>query len=181
MITCLECLSIIARYHYVNHTAESIGRDWHGGNEPDLASLGKLATQVGLHTKVASCKWAQLQTIGEGFPVIAPLKNRGYVVICGMRLNPKGELQVVIKDPRTQDQNNLLTLSQAQFKKQWSGKIVFIKPVTQSLEVKEPFGFKWLVSQAFVQRKCGCASVRDLINDALSRFCGAHIYNGGVR
>ena len=152
MITGLECLSIVARYHYVNHTAESIGRDWHGDSEPSLKAIGQLASQIGLHTKAASCNWKQLQTIAEGFPVLATLKNGCYVVICGIRVNPKGEVQVLIKDPRAKDQKNLLPLSRSQFVKQWSGKIVFIKPVTQTLEVKEAFGFKWLISQAFVQR-----------------------------
>ena len=156
MNTGLESLLMVARYHHIQPSKEALNDTWQNSSTDcadPIQHLQNIARSIGLNSGLIDVTWEKLLKLGGAFPVMVVLNNSKFVVACGVKLNEQGQALLLVQDPLSNKENELLQLPQTTFCKEWGGKVILLKPINQELEVKKPFGFSWLIEQACGQKK----------------------------
>ncbi len=151
--TGLHCLSAVARHHGVDVAAEHLAHTYAVGEDAvDEKLILRMARDAKLRARAASLKWSGLVGLGEAFPVLAHLENGNWVVLAGA--DDAGEESCVrVLDPLAHRAEPLI-VSEADFCRRWTGRVLFIKPERRSLtDENQPFGFQWFLPELLRQRR----------------------------
>ena len=153
--TSLICLSLVARHHGIDVSAERLIHDYSlEHQEASLRRFLRIAKDTGLKTRHTHFTWKQLEKLGEAFPVIARLNNGNYVIIVGTRQQDDDGTtvtQAAVYDPLA-DKQGFIYLDQKDFEKAWKGEVILSKRTFSLLDTKQPFSLKWFVPEMFKQR-----------------------------
>ncbi|MDA9556870.1 peptidase domain-containing ABC transporter [Vibrio sp.] len=151
MNTALEAYILIARYHRVYHSAQTLERDYGALNDycsPE--QLTHLIDNTGLQAKHEQYRWNNFKRLGASFPVLIQVEKGNYVVAAGVKSNEQGGLEVLIQDPQAENLE-LITIPEKTFRSHWNGEVIFVRPFGESMDVEQPFGFRWLFKEALKQ------------------------------
>ncbi|WP_345198116.1 peptidase domain-containing ABC transporter [Kistimonas scapharcae] len=148
----LECLAIVARYHHLRHSPESLRMMVEGASRLDAAALAGIAECVGLTARCESLSMTDLLKQGASFPVIAMLNNGNTVVVSGVRQKAQGELVLLVLDPLADQKVHLMEISEAAFASVWTGEVVKLQPKLQISADHKAFGVRWLFEQIAAPR-----------------------------
>ncbi len=161
MSTTLQCFVLCARQHGVDLAMERLSHDYAIGEEkPDDALLFRMARDHGLKAKASHLSWRDLQKLGQGFPVIARLKNGNSVILAGVgNIDPEtgqtteagGQEVAHVLDPLA-DRPEVMTLERERFEAAWDGSVLLLKRHHLGEDENRPFSFAWFVPEIKKQR-----------------------------
>ena len=125
--TAIQCLAAIAQHHGLPINPEQLIDDSYAlsAQEPELALLLRMASEIGLKATVSTLSWGELLAQQGDFPILARLANGNAVVIVGVRT--EGDGQVALLDP-LENRTKVFLLDRESFCKRWRGDVVFLKP-----------------------------------------------------
>lgn len=153
--TSLICLSLVARHHGIDVSAERLSHDYSlDHEEPTLRRFLRIIKDTGLRTRHTHLTWRQLEKLGDAFPLITRLKNGNFVIIVGVHQHEEdGETfrQVAVFDPLA-DQQGFIYLKREELEKSWKGEVILAKRSFKLLDTKQPFSLKWFLPEMFRQR-----------------------------
>ena len=154
--TALRCLSLVARHHGVDISADRLAHDYSlEQQEPSLNRLLRIAKDIGFKTKFTRLTWKHLKKVNEAFPLIVRLQNGNYVIIVGLRekSNEQGTVgeQVAIFDPLA-DRPDFIFLDQKEFESRWKGDAIFLKRKFSMFDAEQPFSLRWFIPEVLRQR-----------------------------
>ena len=147
--TSLQCISLVARHHGVDVSADRLIHDYSlEDQEPSLNRVMRIAKDIGFKTRHVRLTWKHLAKINDAFPLIIRLENGNYVIAVGFRQHEieDGSTvdQVAIFDPLA-DRPDFLFLTQSEFENGWKGEAIFLKRKYSILDSNQPFSLKWFI------------------------------------
>jgi subfamily B ATP-binding cassette protein HlyB/CyaB len=161
--TTIQCLAAVAQHHRLPINPERLIEDYAlVGEEPSVASVLRIATDIGLKARVDQLSWDSLLAQGGVFPVIARMEDGNCVIVMAATPNEGG--QVAILNPLADNPTAVLMLGQEKFCAQWKGEVFFMKRVFTAAEVSQPFGFRWFVPEILKQK----TALRDIALAAMA-------------
>lgn len=161
--TTIQCLAAVAQHHRLPINPERLIEDYAlVGEEPSVASVLRIATDIGLKARVDKLSWDSLLAQGGVFPVIARMEDGNCVIVMAATPNEGG--QVAILNPLADNPTAVLMLGQEKFCTQWKGEVFFMKRVFTATEVSQPFGFRWFVPEILKQK----TALRDIALAAMA-------------
>ncbi|MFY7941347.1 MAG: ABC transporter transmembrane domain-containing protein, partial [Burkholderiaceae bacterium] len=161
--TTIQCLAAVAQHHRLPINPERLIEDYAlVGEEPSVASVLRIATDIGLKARVDQLSWDSLLAQGGVFPVIARMEDGNCVIVMAATPNEGG--QVAILNPLADNPTAVLMLGQDKFCTQWKGEVFFMKRVFTATEVSQPFGFRWFVPEILKQK----TALRDIALAAMA-------------
>ena len=154
--TSLRCLSLVARHHGVDVSADRLIHDYSlEDEEPSLNRVMRIAKETGFKTRFVRLTWKHLAKVNDAFPLMIRLKNGNYVIAVGMRQHEQEDGasidQVAIYDPLA-DRPDFIFLGRQEFENQWKGDAIFLKRQYSLLDSNQPFSLKWFIPEIFKQR-----------------------------
>lgn len=153
--TALRCFALLARHHGADVSADRLVHDYSlEQEEPTIPRLLRIASDYGFKTRHTKLSWKHLSRLGQGFPVMARLRNGNFVIIVGMRSveGPDGKFtdQVAVFDPLA-DRTDFLFVSRAEFEKAWAGEVILAKRLMSLMDPNQPFSLKWFIPEILRQ------------------------------
>jgi len=103
-----------------------------------------------MKAKVTKLNVPELTALGPTFPVLARLKEGNTVIVVGIRRGPEGD-EIGILDPLA-TAAGVIPLRPEEFAKQWTGEVIFVKPISRITDPEQPFGLTWFVPELLRQR-----------------------------
>ncbi len=154
--TSLQCLSLVARHHGIDVSADRLIHDYSLKDEaPNLNRVLRISKDIGLKTKHVRLTWKHLFKAEDAFPLILRLENGNYVIAVGMRQheNEDGATvdQLAIFDPLA-DRPDFIFLEKAELESRWRGEVIFAKKKYSVLDSNQPFGLSWFIPEIIKQR-----------------------------
>lgn len=149
--TNLQCLALVARHHRVDLSPERLIHDYAIGDQPvPTRQLLRMAKDAGLRAKQAKLSWSKLFQMGQACPAMAELKNGNWVIIA--TANGTGaDRTIQVLDPLAV-RPELITLTEAQFTRSWTGSIILMKREYRLTDDDQPFGWRWFLPEIIRQR-----------------------------
>src|SRR5882672_7332947 len=122
----LECLSILARHHGIDVSAERMAHDYAVGNgDVPPERLLRIARELGLRSRLTRLRHRDLGKIGSAFPIMARLRNGNWVVLLDWREGENG-VEVLVRDPLALTGDPFVVAS-AQLAERWDGRCLLVK------------------------------------------------------
>ncbi|QFU17875.1 peptidase domain-containing ABC transporter [Microvirga thermotolerans] len=151
--TGLHCLVAVARHHGTDLSVEQLAHAYAVDDEPvSLHLMRRIAQEAGLRAREVRASWSDLLRLEGAFPAIAELQNGNWVVVAGIQCEQDGD-KALILDPKAVLPEPLV-LTETDFCKAWSGRLLLIKPARLRLkDGKRPFGFLWFAPELLRQRR----------------------------
>lgn len=154
--TSLQCLSLIARHHGLDVSADRLIHDYSlEDEEPSTKRILRIAKENGLKARKVRLTWKQLKKMGDAYPTMVRLNNGNYVILVGMRDTEKEDGtvvdQVAVFDPLA-DRADFIFLEQAEFERSWNGETFLSKRSHSMLDSKQPFSLRWFIPEIVKQR-----------------------------
>ena len=154
--TALRCLSLVARHHGVDVSADRLAHDYSlEQEEPSLNRVLRIAKDIGFKSKFTRLTWKSLQKVNSAFPLMVRLKNGNFIIIVGLREKEGDEGtskdQIAIFDPLT-DRPDLIFLDQKEFEARWNGDAIFLKRKFAMFDAEQPFSLRWFLPEVLKQR-----------------------------
>ena len=79
--TALRCLSLVARHHGVDVSADRLAHDYSlEQEEPSLNRVLRIAKDIGFKSKFTRLTWKSLQKVNSAFPLMVRLKNGNFII-----------------------------------------------------------------------------------------------------
>lgn len=161
--TTIQCLAALAQHHRLPINPERLIEDYAlGAEEPAVATVLRIASDIGLKAKADQLSWAGLQAQGGVFPLIAKLKDGNCVIVMGV--TEEGEGQVAVLNPLADDSTKVLLLEKSKFCEQWKGQVFFLKRIFDAPEAGREFGLRWFIPEILKQK----AALRDIAIAAMA-------------
>jgi ATP-binding cassette subfamily B protein len=161
--TTVQCLSAIAQHHRLAINPERLIEDYAlGAEEPGVATVLRIAAEIGLKAKADKFTWETLQAQGGVFPLIARMKDGNCVII--MAASSKDGGQVAILNPLADNSTEVLLIDREKFSGLWAGHVFLMKRLYASQEESQPFGFRWFIPEILKQK----AAFRDIAIAAMA-------------
>ena len=154
--TALRCISLVARHHGVDVSADRLAHDYSlEQEEPSLNRVLRISKDIGFKSKFTRLTWKSLQKVNSAFPLIVRLKNGNYIIIVGLR-EKEGEAsttkdQIAIFDPLA-DRPDFIFLDQEEFEARWNGDAIFLKRKFSMFDAEQPFSLRWFLPEVLKQR-----------------------------
>ncbi len=149
--TALHCFVFIARQAGIDLSVERLIHDHSiGSREPSTAELLRIIRAAGMKSKAATLNISELLSLGAAFPVLAHLKDGSSVIVIGARRGADAD-EIGILDPLAKTAN-IIVLKPELFNAQWTGEIIFAKPINRITDPEQPFGLTWFVPELLRQR-----------------------------
>ncbi len=147
----IQCLTAIAQHHGLNINPEQIIDDYAlGAEEPNSATLQRIASEIGLKAKAAKLSWEGLLAQTGVFPILARLANGVGVIVLGVS---KDEIdKIAVLDP-VSGNAAINYLDREQWCNQWLGDVVFLKRNYAINDLNQPFSFRWFIPEILKQKK----------------------------
>jgi ATP-binding cassette, subfamily B, bacterial HlyB/CyaB len=147
--TALLCLEMACRHHGVDLSVERLIHDYAVGTEEvDTPLLLRIARESGFKARAVTLTWEELIALGQGYPVIARLRNGNCVLVGGYREDSEGSVAVV--DPLA-DRPGFIFVSRDKFLAAWDGETIFLKRAYKLRDESQPFSLRWFVPEIFRQ------------------------------
>ncbi|MBL8629015.1 MAG: peptidase domain-containing ABC transporter [Rhodospirillaceae bacterium] len=143
-LTALRCFFLVAMHHGIQVAPEKLS----SASEVDIvASLMRLMREVGLSGKVLdACSWDQLASMGSAFPIMAQLKDGGWVIVASVMPGTEGKVLAAVLNPVT-EQNGISLLQRHEFEQIWSGRLILSKRKLFVSTDPQKFGFRWFMPE----------------------------------
>ncbi len=150
--TVLQCLTLIARHHGLDLSAERLAHDFALDGSPLAAAMVvRMAQENGLKGKAVKVGWDRLAAIGGAYPVLAILRNGNGVIFSGFR-DDNGRSEVAIIDPLA-DRPGFMFVDRQQLAEVWDGELVLLKRRHKLSDEGQPFGLRWFVPEILKHRR----------------------------
>jgi ATP-binding cassette subfamily B protein len=149
-LTALRCFFLVAMHHGIQVAPEKLS----SASEADiLGSMMRLMREVGLLGKaLENCGWEQLSSMGSAFPLMAQLKDGGWVIVASVMPGAEGKVVAAVLNPVT-EQNGISLLDRGQFEQIWSGRLVLTKRKIFVSTEPQKFGFRWFMPEIIRNRQ----------------------------
>ena len=155
--TSIQCLAAIAQHHRLAVNPERLIDDYAlGAEEPSIAALLHIASDIGLKAKADKFSWEVLLAQSGVFPLIARMSDGNCVIVISASDKEGG--QIAVLNPLATDPKSILYLGKTQFCTLWKGDVFLMKRIFSAAEVNRPFGFRWFIPEILKQK----ASFRDI-------------------
>lgn len=116
-------------------------------DEQLVPTIIRTMRRVGLSTKlVKNCSWKTACNLGGGYPAIAIRNDGTWVILTYIPPGQAGSQFAAILDP-LQEGAGIQLIPEAEFRDQWSGKLILTKRFYALLDEKQPFGFRWFMPE----------------------------------
>ena len=154
--TALRCISLVARHHGVDISADRLAHDYSlEQEEPNLNRVLRITKDIGFKSKFTRLTWKHLQKVNDAFPLIVRLENGNYIIVVGLR-EAEGEdggtrQQIAIFDPLA-DRPDFIFIEQEDFESRWKGDAIFLKRKFSMFDAEQPFSLRWFIPEVFRQR-----------------------------
>ncbi|MEM9411670.1 MAG: peptidase domain-containing ABC transporter [Planctomycetota bacterium] len=154
--TAVQCLSLVARHHGVDVSADRLIHDYSLEDEsPSLQRVLRIAKDIGFKSRHVRLTWKHLFKVNEAFPLIIRLDNGNYIIAVGVRKHEtedgKAVDQVAVYDPLA-DRPDFIYLEKEDFESRWQGEAIFLKRQYSILDSNQPFSLKWFIPEIIKQR-----------------------------
>ena len=154
--TSLQCLSLVARHHGVDVSADRLIHDYSlEDEEPSLNRVLRISKDIGLKTKHVRLTWKHFDKVNDAFPLILRLENGNYVIAVGIRKHEDEEGnvtdQLAIFDPLA-DRPEFIFIEKEEFEGRWRGEAIFAKRKYSLLDSNQPFSLRWFIPEILKQR-----------------------------
>lgn len=161
--TTIQCLAAVAQHHRLPINPERLIEDYAlVGEEPSVATVLRIAADIGLKARVDTLSWDSLLAQGGVFPVIARMADGNCVIVMAATPNEGG--QVAILNPLADNPTGVLMVGKELFCAQWKGEVFFMKRIYATAEASQPFGFRWFIPEILKQK----AAFRDIALAAMA-------------
>lgn len=159
----IQCLAALAQHHRLPVNPERLIEDYAlASEEPGVATVLRIATDVGLKAKHDTMPWQGLTAQMGVYPLIARLEDASSVIV--MMASDADGGKVLMLDPLSEKVGELQTISREDFEKKWKGEVFLMKRSYAFSEPSQPFGFRWFIPEILKQR----AALRDIAIAALA-------------
>jgi ATP-binding cassette, subfamily B, bacterial HlyB/CyaB len=149
--TTIQCLAAVAQHHRLPINPERLIEDYAlGREEPPVATVLRIAADIGLKARLDTLSWDTLLAQGGVFPVIARMADGNCVIVMAATPNDGG--QVAILNPLADNPTAVLMVGQELFCGQWKGDVFFVKRIFAAAEASQPFGFRWFIPEILKQK-----------------------------
>ena len=154
--TALRCLSLVARHHSIDVSADRLAHDYSlEQEEPSLNRVLRIAKDIGFKTRFTRLTWKHLQKVNDAFPLIVRLENGNYIIVVGLR-EAESEAgttnqQIAIFDPLA-DRPDFIFLDREEFEQRWKGDAIFLKRKFSMFDAEQPFSLRWFLPEVLRQR-----------------------------
>ncbi len=149
--TVVQCLSAVAQHHGLQINPERLIHDYSlGEEEPGVALIERMATEIGLKAKAETMNWQGLVAQEGVFPLLALMSDGSCVIVVGMRAED-GLTKAVLIDPAA-DMAMVTPVEQDAFASRWSGGVVLLKRSHSLSDPNQPFSLLWFVPEILKQR-----------------------------
>ena len=147
-MSALRAAFLVAMHHGVALGADDLPRIVEG----DLvASVTQALTRAGFRTKVVQrATWATAAGLGTAYPALVPLTDGRWVILILTVTNDAGPMAAIL-DP-AHEGDGVQLIPQAQFLRDWGGRIVLVQPKPAVEVAAAPFGLGWFVPALKSQR-----------------------------
>jgi subfamily B ATP-binding cassette protein HlyB/CyaB len=161
--TTIQCLAAVAQHHRLPINPERLIEDYAlVGEEPSVATVLRIAADIGLKARAEKLGWDSLLAQNGVFPVIARMEDGNCVIVMAATPNEGG--QVAILNPLADNPTAVLMLGQEKFCTQWKGEVFFMKRIFAATEASQPFGFRWFLPEILKQK----TALRDIALAAMA-------------
>lgn len=106
-----------------------------------MVELVRIAKSISLRGKSTRINWDELINLQGVFPFIAQLRDGSYCLIAGLN-QETDEARVAVVNPLSPAAGVTLA-SKAEFERNWSGDVLFLKRHFSIAEEGQPFGLRW--------------------------------------
>lgn len=159
----IQCLAALAQHHRLPVNPERLIEDYAlASEEPGVATVLRIATDVGLKAKHDTMSWQGLTAQMGVYPLIARLEDGSSVIV--MMASDADGGKVLMLDPLSEKVGELQTISRVEFEEKWKGEVFLMKRSYAFSEPGQPFGFRWFIPEILKQR----AALRDIAIAALA-------------
>lgn len=149
--TTIQCLAAVAQHHRLPINPERLIEDYAlVGEEPSVATVLRIAADIGLKARLDNLGWDALLAQGGVFPVIARMADGNCVIVMAATPNEGG--QVAILNPLADNPTAVLMVGKDNFCSQWKGEVFFMKRIYATAEANQPFGFRWFIPEILKQK-----------------------------
>ena len=160
----IQCLGAVAQHHRLSVNPERLIEDYAlPPEEPSVATVLRIAGEIGLKAKHDSFNWSQLLGQQGVFPLIARLTDGNSVIVVGAQPNAAGETCVAALNPLASNPSEVLQIPEAPFCQKWKGEVILLKPEATNPEAELKFGFRWFIPEILKQK----SALRDIAIAAL--------------
>ena len=160
----IQCIAALAQHHRLPVNPERLVEDYALVNEePAVATVLRIAGDVGLKAKHDKLTWETLNAQGGVFPLIARMQGKNCVIVLGIS-EEGGERKVAVLNPLAENATAVQLLNAQEFCEQWKGEVFFMKRLFGMVEKDQPFGFRWFIPEIMKQK----SALRDIAIAALS-------------
>lgn len=161
--TVVQCLTAIAQHHGIQINPERLIHDYAlADEEPPLALLLRMASEIGFKAKDDRLSWQSLLAQEGVFPILARMKGGTAVIIVGVR-REEGQEKIAILDPLA-NMASVTLVEQASFCSQWDGDVLLLKRSHALSDPNQPFSLRWFIPEILKQK----SAFRDIAVAALS-------------
>ncbi len=161
--TTIQCLAAIAQHHRLAINPERLIEDYAlGAEEPGVATVLRIAADIGLKSRADKFTWDALQEQGGVFPLIARMADGNCVIV--MAASAKDGGQVAILNPLADSATEVQLLDRTKFCDRWNGDVFLMKRTYALPEENQPFGFRWFIPEILKQK----AAFRDIAITAMA-------------
>jgi len=159
----VQCLAAIAQHHRLAINPERLIEDYAlVAQEPSVATVLRIATDIGLKAKADKLSWEGLLAQEGVFPLIAKMKDGNAVIVMAAQAKDAG--QVAILNPLAENATAAQVLDKQNFCELWSGNVFFIKRMYALPEENRPFGLRWFIPEIMKQK----GALRDIAIAAIA-------------
>ena len=161
--TTVQCLAAIAQHHRLPINPERLIEDYAlGAQEPPVATVLRMAADIGLKAKRDKLSWANLLAQEGVFPLIAKMKDGNCVIVMGA--TPQDGGKVAVLNPLADKAGEALLIAQDAFCALWQGEVFLMKRLYALPQDSQPFGFRWFIPEIMKQK----AALRDIALAAIA-------------
>ncbi len=159
----IQCLAAVAQHHRLQVNPERLIEDYAlVSEEPAMATVLRIAADIGLKARFEKLTWEGLQAQGGVFPLIARLRDGHCVIVVGASAKDDG--QVATLNPLADNPTQVLLLDREQFCSRWHGDVFLMKRLHSAPVANLPFGFRWFIPEILKQK----TALRDIAIAAIA-------------
>jgi ATP-binding cassette subfamily B protein len=155
----IQCLGAVAQHHRLSVNPERLIEDYAlPPEEPSVATVLRIAGEIGLKARHDRFSWSQLLAQQGVFPLIARLDDGNSVIVVSAKANEGGEPCVAVLNPLATNPSDVLLIPEGPFCQKWKGEVILLKPEAVNPDAETRFGFRWFIPEILKQK----AALRDI-------------------
>jgi ATP-binding cassette subfamily B protein len=159
----IQCLAAVAQHHRLAIYPDRLIEDYAlPPEEPGMATVLRIAGEIGLKAKFDKLSWDALLAQEGVFPLIARLADGSSIIVVGATRGAPG--LVAVLNPLADKPDEVLQLGRDAFCKLWHGDVLLLKRLNEFVQPARRFGFSWFMPEILRQR----AALRDIALAAMA-------------